>query len=173
MRTLFLQQNKGQILIEVMVALAMVVIGMLGLLSLLSNSIGTSKVVSDQYVGSYLAAEGIEIVKHMLDSNAASINRSFTDGISQFGVAYEVDYSSSQLIPSTNRFLRFGSPVASQSRYNYSTGAQTPFRRTVVLEAVGGSLDEIKVTSTVTWTSRGGAVYSIVLEDYFFNWRSS
>lgn len=170
MRTYFLEQNKGQILIEVMVALAMVVIGMLGLLSLLSNSIGTSKVVSDQYVGSYLAAEGIEIVKHMLDSNAASINRSFTDGISQFGVPYEVEYSSSQLV-SNNRFLRFGSPVASQSRYNYETGEATPFKRSVVLEAVGGNLNEIKVTSTVTWVSRGGATYSIVLEDYFFNWR--
>ena len=39
------------------------------MLSLLSNSIALNRVVNDQFIANYLAMEGIEVVKNIVDGN--------------------------------------------------------------------------------------------------------
>ena len=163
---------------EVMIALGMVVVGMLGLLSLLSSSIGINKVVADQYVASYLAAEGIEVFKNIVDNNVASGVRAFNDSIGGEGVEYEIQYDTVQVNPSDEydlgnpHFFRFGGVGGQPLRYNYQQGGQTPFIRHVSWSALDApAYNKLRVRSMVEWTSRGGAQYQIVLEDYFYNWR--
>jgi len=107
-----IKNQKGQILVEVMVALAMVVIGLLGLLNLLSSSIGMNKVIADQYIASYLASEGIEIIKNIVDNNVADPTngegyaRGLNPGTSENPSIYEVDYNS-QEVSSLSGSLRY------------------------------------------------------------------
>ena len=82
-----MNKNNAQILIEVMVALSVVVSAFAGALSLLGTSVGLTRTIANQYVGTYLAAEGIEIVKNMIDENyfdGASFNANLADDTYQF-----------------------------------------------------------------------------------------
>lgn len=170
-----LQCDSGQILVETMVALSMVVIGMMGLLSLLTYSIGLNKVVADQYVAAYLAAEGIEAVRNMVDSNIANgdpYNLGLNPGV------YGIDYDST--IGTIARFdpsiyLKFDANNPSGAkRYTYSpqgfSPESTPFQRRVDISSASGG-NELVVKSTVDWVARGGSPKTITVEDHFFGWR--
>src|SRR6185369_4698812 len=60
-------RRSGQSLIEAIIAITLLTIGFLGIARLLSQSLFFTKVVSDQTTATYLAAEGIEIVKNLID----------------------------------------------------------------------------------------------------------
>src|SRR5688572_13216996 len=66
MRTM---RRDGQTIVEAMVAVSLLVVGFLGMITLINRSIGLNRVVSDNYTATYLAAEGIEVVKNLLDRN--------------------------------------------------------------------------------------------------------
>ncbi|MEK7481757.1 MAG: hypothetical protein AAB607_00100 [Patescibacteria group bacterium] len=153
----------GYLLMEVMVAISLLTIGFLAVLSLVSNSISLNRVVSDQFTANYLAMEGIEIIKNLIDSNYLNgnpWNQGFTND------DYEVDYQSAGIETDLSRRLLFDSATGF---YGYQSGNPTPFKRTLVISPNGS--DEIKVNSIVKWTGRGGGNFEVNLEDKFFNWR--
>lgn len=155
--------NKGQLLIESMIGISIAVVGLLGVLTLLSRSISLNRVVSNQFVGNYLAAEGIEITKNIIDSNIIKgnpWNQGFSSG------SFEADYNSLSLGQNQNRRLLFDSI---NNLYSYQGGDQTSFVRTISVQLI--SSEEIKVNSIVEWTTRGGGNFKVDLEDHFFNWR--
>ena len=136
----------------------------LGILTLLGRSLGLNRVVADNYVSMYLASEGVEVVKNILDDNVIhgrGWNEGFADG------AYEVDFASEALarIQSSPRTLSFDAG----NHYGYGAGIATSFRRVIGIRLVGS--DQIVVISTVSWETRGGGAFDIALEDHFFNWR--
>lgn len=63
------RRRRGFFLVEVMVALGVVVVGFLGIVALLSSSLGVNRQVADTYVANYLAMEGVETVKNLIDAN--------------------------------------------------------------------------------------------------------
>lgn len=149
-------------LVEAIIALSALTIGLLGILSLLFNSLGLNRVISDNYIATYLAAEGVEVVKNIIDGNVIQ-GRPWNDGFSDG--TYEVEYSSVSLQPNQSRQLRFNSVT---DRYDYSGPQETTFRRRIAIQLVGS--EEIKVNSIVDWTTRGGGTFSVNLENHFFNW---
>jgi hypothetical protein len=158
-----LKENKGYLLVESMIAIGVALVGIMGILNVLSRSVGLNRVVSDQFVGNYLAVEGIEITKNLIDANVKQgnpWNQGFTTG------GFEADYSSKTLEPNQGKPILFDS---TDNLYNYAAGDNTLFRRTINIELVGS--EEIKVNSVVKWTTRGGGEFQSNLEDHFFNWR--
>lgn len=148
-----------------MVALGIVVIALLGMLSLLSNSLGINRVVADQYIGSYLAAEGIEVVKNILDTNVAS-GKAPNEGIANCVSGCAFQYDSTQAEP--NRMdtqLRIDKGTG---LYSYDNGSNSGFRRSIY---VSDATDHVKVTSKVMWKSRGGVTQEVELQDVFYYWR--
>lgn len=150
-------------MVESMLALTIVIVGLLGIFTLTSRSVSLNQVITSQYVGSNLAAEGIEIVKNIIDKNALQ-GRPWNEGI--ISGEYEVDYLSRSLAPFSNRTLLLDSGTG---LYQYSVGNPTTYLRKINLDAV--SADEIVVYSRVSWTSRDGSEFDVNLEDHFFNWR--
>lgn len=165
-------ERKGQMLIETMVALSMVVIGMLGLLALLSQSIGINKVVSDQYVASYLAAEGIELVKQVVDNNVMDGN-GFNEGLTGCGTGCSVQYDEFGVAQRQDDVLVFDVDAKAYT-YNISAinGTPTSFKRKITIFLNPANTDEMIVHSIVTWKTRGGSESTIDVEDHFFNWRA-
>ncbi|MFA5098771.1 MAG: hypothetical protein WC461_00940 [Candidatus Paceibacterota bacterium] len=163
-----LQHNKkeagGYLLIESMIGISIAVVGLLGVLALLSHSIGLNRVIGNQLIANYLAAEGIEISKNIIDSNTIQGNP-WNQGLDMDG-KFEADYSSVNLEPSQNRKLLFDDI---SNFYGYTNGSQSPFTRIISVYPV--SPDEVKIDSTVSWTDRGSAKLQVTMEDYFFNWR--
>jgi len=60
-------RNSGQSLVEMLVAISVIVIALLGILVLVNRSLGINRVASEHYTATYLAAEGIELVKNLID----------------------------------------------------------------------------------------------------------
>ena len=150
-------------MIESMIGISIAVVGLLGILAVSSRSISLNRVISDQFTANYLAAEGIEIVKNLIDANIIQgkpWNQGFSNG------SFEADYKSLNLESSQNRQILFD---ASNNFYGYQSGNLTNFVRTINIQLI--SADEIKVNSVVKWTTRGGGQFEINLEDHFFNWR--
>ncbi|NCO15164.1 hypothetical protein COW77_01405 [Candidatus Wolfebacteria bacterium CG18_big_fil_WC_8_21_14_2_50_39_7] len=155
--------NKGYILIESMIGISIAIVGILGILNLLSRSTSLNRVISNQFVGNYLAAEGIEITKNLIDANVIQ-NKPWNQGL--ISGSFEADYLSMGLEPNQSRLILFDS---ANNRYSYQTGNPTTFTRVINIQLIGS--EEIKVNSIVKWTSRGGGQFEANLEDHFFNWR--
>jgi len=161
-----MNKQRGQLMVELMVSMSLLVIGILGILAVLSQSLGLNRVAANQYIAANLAAEGIEVTKNILDSNfinGAPWNVGFANGT--YGVQYDDTSLSSS---NANAPLEFDSGTGI---YSYSGGTQTAFRRAISIDLI--SSDEIKVVSTVTWKDRGGLDFTIDIEDRFRNWRDA
>ncbi len=156
-------RSGGQLLIEAMVAIGIIIFGVLATLGLLSRALSLNRVISDQFTGTYLAAEGIEVVKNLIDANIIQSkpwNSGFSTG------SFEADYNSLSLEPNQNRYLLLNS---TDGRYSYDWGSPTAFTRAINIETIGS--EEIKVSPVVEWRTRGGGSFSVILEDHFLNWR--
>ncbi|RJQ28887.1 hypothetical protein C4571_02495 [Candidatus Parcubacteria bacterium] len=172
---IFTEDRTGQFLVEALVALGILVVGLLGILTLLTRSFALGRIVSDNNTATYLAAEGIEIVKNLIDANVIqgqSWLGGFTDG--DFEVEYDVQVPAGvgqggALVPYQDRFLTFDSAT---NLYGYTGFDTTKFKRLVRIELIpsGVVVDEVKVNSIISWTSGGGS-FSVDLEDRFLNWR--
>ena len=158
--------NKGQLIIEAIIAITIIVVGLLAAFSLFSESQGLYRVVADRYVGSNLAAEGIELVKNLIDTNYIQ-QLAWNSGMAAGD--YRIDYDDAALTASGgNPPLKYDS---SGNLYSYDSGSDTRFARLIQISYPGGSGNEMKVNSTVTWNTRAGGSFSVNLEDHFFNWR--
>ncbi len=153
----------GQAIIEALVSLSALTVGFLGIFALLSQSFSLNRTVSNNYIANYLATEGIEVVKNVIDNNTIN-SRAWDSGLTDG--TFEVDYSSLSLSANQNRLLGFD-PTA--HLYSYSGSSPTPFRRTVTLTDLSGT--QLKVVSQVNWVDRGGGTFQVTLEDHFYHWR--
>jgi hypothetical protein len=148
-----------------MVALGALSIGFLGVVALLNRSLRVSHVVSENYIASYLASEGVEVIKNFIDTNDLQ-GAPWNEGIvGTWGVSYD----STTLTPSIEGAraslpLRFDD---TRKVYNYLVGSPTPFKRSVKVDLIDALGHEVRVTSRVTWTTAGGGVFSIDVEDHF------
>lgn len=153
----------GIAMVELVVALSVSVIGILGILTLLSRAVGLTKTISDQFTANYLAAEGIEIVKNIIDDTALQgdvWNSNINSG------SFEVDYTDRSLRTDLTRPLRFDSVTG---LYSYQSGVPSVFSRTILIDFI--TVDEVKVNSIVNWTGRNDSAFQINVEDHFLNWR--
>lgn len=165
--------RKGYLLIESMVAVTVIIVGLLGIFALLSRSLSLNRVISDRYVASYLAAEGIEIIKNLIDNNVLvgdAWNKNLNEG------NYQFDYSAT-ILPvacgdACNKMFYWDE---AQKIYSLiSTGKKTNFVRRVSIKPIAdqsGLVQSIQVNSVVDWVTRGGANFSVNLEDHFYNYR--
>jgi len=176
-----LRLKKGQSLIEAMVALGVLTIGFLGILSLLSKSLFYGRDVSDTMKATYLASEGIEITKNLIDYDVMRAIEGIPGGGwgSCFNLSpggqndFEFDHGTTACgnLPSySGKLLLFDS---SSNLYDYTVSpytTQTNFvRRIRVAESGDGT--EITVKSIVTWSTGPITTQSVNMEDHFYNWR--
>ena len=174
-----LRANGGQVIVEALVAISIAVIGLLGIFELLSRSLSLNKVVGDQYVASNLTAEGIEVIKNLIDNNILRGGVAWNDKISNR--IYQISYNDQALSNSIGNpsncnagYIRQNSiPLTfekSSGLYGYGFPETTNYKRAVCIEILQSG-DEIKVNSITAWITRGGATFDINLEDHFYNWR--
>lgn len=175
-------------MVEAIVAISLLTVGFIGIAGLLSQSLFLTKVTSDQTTATYLAAEGIELAKNLVDHDIymhiASLGSGFgscfannlVSPLSPGGLPrdYELDYTSMDCNKSyfNTDMLQFD-PVTGLYSYappvaNNPVG--TKFNRDIrVSWSANGA--ELTVNSIVTWSTGTFTSQSINLEDHFYNWR--
>jgi hypothetical protein len=166
------RNRNGQSLVEAIIALGVLVSGFLGIMTLLSQSFFLSRTTSDRLIATYLASEGIELAKNLIDHDVSAGNG--WGACFGGGGDYEIDYATltqGQSCPpttSSGRHLIFDQ-TAHLYGYNFSNAADvlvtTDFTRRIRVAMPTST--QITVTATVGW-SNGQA---IILEDNFYNWR--
>lgn len=173
----FINKN-GQSLLEALVALAVLVTGFLGMITLFSRSFFLDRVVSDQTKATYLAEEGIELTKNLIDHDVylglatagaqggwgACFN--FAAGTND----YELDYTTVNCPAGPNYTglpLKFDPATG---LYSYTGPVTTNFARRIRITKPAGQPDEIDVQSIVTWSTGPVTSQSLTLEDHFYNW---
>lgn len=155
--------KSGQALIEALVAIGFMIVGFLAIFSLLSRSLSLNRSSAESYTAAYLAAEGIEVARNIVDANGIQ-KKAWSDGFSSGD--YEIQYDSTSFTSNQNRFI-FYNP--STNLYSYGGQIQTPFKRLIRIRMISAA--EIRVNSIVSWTSLGGGSPQINVEDHFMNWR--
>lgn len=162
-------------MVESLVAVSLGLVGLMGILTLVSRSISLQIDLSQQFTANYLAAEGIELVRSGVDSfYSPAAPEPWTDAIAGFesGKFYQVSYDGSWEEASGENTAVLDPLSLKGGLYGYFEPgdgvAETIFKRRV--EIVESDDVKIQVVSRVFWTSRGEEK-SVSLEDVFYNWR--
>ncbi len=186
-----LNNREGQLLVESVIAIGIFTIAIVGIVGVIARAVHEGRTVGNQFIAADLAAEGIEVTKNILDSNALNTGGS-TGGAWNAGVGpgiYEVDYTSTSTGPDigpglTN--LNSASSTYNQlttlylndlGAYQYTkTSTSTIYRRYVQVEYINtpnSGNNQIRAISTVIWptSARVGGYGIVSVATDFLNWR--
>jgi len=164
---------EGFTLLEVIVAIFVMAIGIGGVFGFLQQTIFLGPILGNQLMASYLAQEGVEIVRNIRDTNYVRIAGggagTWTDGgLATCSGGCEADYNDLSLASAGSplQFLKVVSDV-SGTRYQYgASGTSTPFQRKITVTPSGAP---INVKVEVLWQEKGNS-RSFVVDTFLYNW---
>ncbi len=162
---------RGFAMAELIIAISVLSFGVVLVYGSFYNISTVTYSIAPRFTASYLAQEGLDIVRNIRDNNFINA-RTWSVGIvgSPCDTGCQMDYktqTSSQFAPyNDNAFLGLNS----DGFYSYDVGATpTVFRRKVTITPVTGTNDTLHVESLVTWTYKG-QLLSFKIDDYLYNW---
>ena len=146
MKEFLKQKNNGFTLVETLVAISIFTMSILGLMSILTQSISDTGYAKKKMVASYLAQEGIEYLRNQRDTSVLYNATSPAVGWGLFKTNINTTLT--------------GYPVSSDF---------PGFTRVLNADTVGFGGDEVNISSTVSWL-QGSGTYSITFSENLFNW---
>lgn len=154
--------SEGFTLVEVLVSVFIlsVALGAITFILTVNNNIGN--LVRDNYIANNLVQEGMEVTRNIRDRDWF-LGNAF--GASLPNGTWQVQWDSTALSANSGSFLK----IDGSGFYNYTSGTDTPFKRTVTISS-GQSADEKAVVVTITWQERG-VNKMLSAEDHLFNWK--
>ena len=180
--------RRGQTLVEALVALTILMTGFVGITTLLAKSFQLNRLAMDETQATYLAAEGIEATKNIIDYDVYSGIASGGDGTTNWGNSfsrsgyYLLDYAtvstagafySPNINNPPNSPLYFDPSMHLYGLTNAPGDASTDFTRNIYVKRINvpGSptIPILDVQSTVVWNN-GVTSNSVTLEDQFYDW---
>jgi prepilin-type N-terminal cleavage/methylation domain-containing protein len=186
--------QSGFSLVEVLVSITILLLVIVGPMQIISRSINSTNFATEQVNAWFLAQEGLELAQKgrddlVLQNFKLQINPpGEANPISEFLSDYAACFSNDGCGLNIGDGITLPAPVTcatggcrlylysdsqrSSYRNNFNANNETPYTRVVKMERfpAGGTVREIKVTSTVTW--RTGSLISsqrVVAETYLFN----
>lgn len=160
------KHNEGQIMIESIVAISIALTALVSALSLVTNSLHYNSEANQKLIGSHIAAEGIEIVRNMLDRDFAA---GAVWGSSVPSGSFQVSYDTPTAIITQNG----NQLLYNNGTYSYSSvpsvSVKSGFIRDITATKISDAkgVYEVSVSSTVQMAGSD----PIVIEDHFYNWR--
>jgi type II secretory pathway pseudopilin PulG len=178
-----INSKKSFTLIEVITTVAIVSIGIVGILKFIPYIISGITVNASRATAVYLAQEGLEIIRNVRDTNWLEANNkddgtSWKEGLLGCYAGCEVDYFCVSVEDPTtsnpaghNCFGSYGSAgnylkFDSNNFYNYATGADAKFKRKITIEEKSAYLT---VTTYVYWQEKGKS-YQFSAQEKIYQW---
>ncbi len=151
-------------------ALLMISLGIMGVFSLVIQSISYINNSASRLTATYLAQEGIEVVRNIRDNNILKINSGeegeWDDNLSFDSDYYDFDYRS-QSIPDTTYCGGLNYLAVSNNFYVCSSNVGTKFQRKVRINQL--SSDKIEVLVVVSWTEKE-RLNSVSAQEIIYEW---
>jgi len=157
---------RGFTLIEVLVAGFIITMGAGASFALVQRTLGFTTNAAFQLEASYLAQEGMEIVRNIRDANFLKIHKGeggvWTDGLTGCGAGCQADYTQSSLSVFQDTFLQFTGGL-----YSYTVSIDSMFKRKIIVTTLGS--DALDVSIEVTWEERGRS-HKVEAATQLYNW---
>jgi len=164
-------RKNGFTMIEMIAALFVVSVGIMGVFSLVSQTISYVSIISSRLTAIYLSQEGMEIIRNIRDSNFLKINKgeeiNWDDSLSFDDEYYNFDYRS-QTIPDITNCSGNSHLEISGGFYKCSSSGQ--FERKAQITKIGD--DKINVVIEVSWQERGRS-HQVVVRESLYQWYKS
>ena len=176
-------KESGFTLVETLVAVAIFATSITGLISITARGINDTVFVKNKLTASYLAQEGVEIIRSMRDTSA--LVYSGTTYWSEFITGYigdcystngadacYIDGSSVALIalPCPDEGCPAMTYDQDANSYGYLSLQDSIFTRTITVVPVGGAgSPEVLINSEVSWT-QGTRTFTTSFQYNLFNW---
>lgn len=157
-------KKTGFTLVETMVALLLVTVAMGPVFILVTSAVNIASRIEHNLIATNLAQEGIETIRNIRDTNW--LNETVFDNNLPVGI-WRVEWNTiggGLMAVGPNPVLKKNNGL-----YNYSTGADTVFRRTVTISKPNGG--ELMLISSVAWTERGNISRTVSAESHLFDWK--
>ena len=160
------EKGAGFTIIEVLIAVAVITVGIMGILTIIHQTIAQMALSSSRLVATYLAQEGMEIVRNIRDTNWLDpTNPPWNDGLNPGD--WEADYNDSSL-SSYGASLKINGGF-----YNYDTGDPTRFKRKITISDPNNPecplADCFSVKVEVSWQQLA-RTHQVIVEEYLYNW---
>lgn len=147
-----------------MVSIVLITVVMGPVLVLAMSAVNVASRIEHNLIAANLAQEGVEVIRSIRDTNW--LNGSAFDNNLPAGT-WRVQWDTAG-----GGLMAVGSnPVLKKNNglYNYSTGTDTVFRRTVIISKPNSG--ELTLVSSITWVERGNINRTVSAESHLFNWR--
>tara|TARA_Y100000310_G_C20453168_1_gene701754 strand:- start:176 stop:718 length:543 start_codon:yes stop_codon:yes gene_type:complete len=166
--------QKGFTFIELIIVFFVLIVGILGVYRFVDYPISQAPINEAKLTATYLAQEGVELVRNMRDTNFLKGGVLYSDGLinnpdcKEFSggcrIDYNDDYDTVGLITVDPDILlqRDGNGF-----YNYSDGTQTKFQRIIIIE---DETDYLGVKVEVTWEHKGQTQDPVIIEENIYPW---
>ncbi len=158
--------SRGFTLIEVIVAAAILGVGLIPAFLQANSALTLSDTVKNSLTASYLAQEGVEVMRALRDENWFA-TQPFDQGFEVCNAGCQVQWNSTWESDAPQQLGDIPLKLDAAGLYQYATGTDTTFRRTVTTTKL--SAYEEKVVVTVTWRDRAGDKRFDV-EDHLYDW---
>lgn len=177
-------KQSGYSMVEVLVAISVLLLAIVGPMTIAARSIQHARFTSEQNTAFFLAQEGVELIykaraEQGLDhlQNISSVDSWGWQDATAFDNCHSadgcgIDWRDSDVTntiadcdPISNCRIYFNDSAA-RARYSHdSSGEVTPFTRVITIDSLSG--DAIRVRSVVEWAASGsGDTKQIILETY-------
>ncbi len=160
-RTKLNNYRKGFTLIELMITIFIISIGLIGIMTLIQNTLGSASFVKLNLKAAYLAQEGIELTRNVRDNNWLNQD-DYKNGLSNCSAGCQIDYKSNNLSIYNDNFLL----IDNNNFYNHSSGDESKFKRKIT---INDKNEYLEIISEVFWSHRGDD-YSIEVVEYLYDW---
>ncbi|MGB3988134.1 MAG: hypothetical protein WBK67_00335 [Minisyncoccales bacterium] len=164
--------QSGMTFLELMVAISVLIVGISGTVGLIHRTISSATMAANQLKASYLAQEGIEVVRNIRDSSWIR-DKDWLENIDSNCSCCEVAYNHDGTKAMTT--CQGGNPKNLkyfQGFYGYSsnpTAEESSFSRKITTSLHDGG-EYLRVEATVYWDERG-STRSVSVVENLRDWR--
>lgn len=175
MTIMYTNYEKGFTLIEMLIAVLIFSLSLVALMTISSRSIQSNRAAQDEIIAQYLAAEGIEGVRHIRDTNYIESNSDWLEGMRE---CIEAGNECIMNVSTTADYFYTLSPcqdicspalISNDGIYGVISGNTTGFTRSIFLDNSSND-DALAIVSRVEW-QQGRAARSIEMESLLMNWQ--
>lgn len=172
----------GFTLVETLVAIAILLVSVVGPLSIVAGSVATANLAKDQVLVYYLAQEEIELIKNKRDSNILE-NRNWLDGLNTCVTGCTIEASDLSVQPCLDiedvcaAIYKNDSGNVKIFSHTGPLENKTSFKRITNIEVSGTNNNEYDIEVTIKWST--GSLYgsgsidkTFTIHSRIFNWSS-